>query len=546
MPDPRPARAAGPALVSTRLFRMPDDLEIVPAIALDDPTLTPGDALAARRGSRQPPRLLSADTLALLETFRTPRSLVDAIVEHARITGADPVTVLDESFGVLVALSQDGLLVPADTAADATLTSRLQAGERVGPAVVDRLVRLLRDTEIWQGHLADEPGRPVAVKLIDDPVLGETLCAAEALALQELRGRSAPRLHAALPRAHGGVLVSAWKDGVPADLVARDPGGRRLLARQVLAAYADLHAARVLHGDVHAGNVVVAPDGTVTLIDFGLASVAGGPRPPRPNGGEQLEPEAAATLLADPDAALPALTFAAEQYAVAVLVYRILTGEPMLDLETERAEALRRIRDVPPARFVSVGAPAWPAAERVLRRAMAKDPARRFRDLGTMLAAFDRALQRPAADASTPRMTEPLRTAVASFDVGGRWWPGAAATGGSPTEIAQFLHRVAVLTGDADSAALAAVWVARADGTGPHAPGPRHPVARMHRSLARYRRTGRAAALVAAHRARGELAALPDPGRPSVTSGELAVLLAELECADPWQARPPWPAAGQK
>ena len=148
-----------------------------------------------------------------------------------------------------------------------------------------------------------------------------------------------------------------------------------------LDAYAAVHERGVLHGDVHAGNVLLRPDGTVTLIDFGLAQVseADGARAapaPRAGGGEGLDPACARALLHGEG--LPPLDAASEQYAIATLAHRVLTSTSYLDLACEREEALRRITADAPRRFAAVGVVPWPSGERVLHRALAKSPASRF------------------------------------------------------------------------------------------------------------------------------------------------------------------------
>ena len=145
-------------------------------------------------------------------------------------------------------------------------------------------------------------------------------------------------------------------DGDPADLAVlmADDDGRRRVATAVLDAYVALHERGVLHGDVHPGNVLVGPDGRVTLVDFGLAGTGSAP-PPRPGGGEYLDPSAAAALRAG--APTPPLDAAAEQYAVAAMVFRLVAGAAPLDLACERDEALRRLVEDRPRPFVAVGAP---------------------------------------------------------------------------------------------------------------------------------------------------------------------------------------------
>ena len=156
-------------------------------------------------------------------------------------------------------------------------------------------------------------------------------------------------------------------------------------------AYAELHRHGVLHGDVHPGNILLDADHRVGLIDFGLAAVPGLSPAPRPAGGEYLDPQSAAALLAGRP--LPILDAAAEQYALAALAFRLVTGEAYLDLECERQDALRSIVQTPPRRFAAV-AGRWAAGERVLRRALAKDPADRF----TSVQAFAEALRGASRD----------------------------------------------------------------------------------------------------------------------------------------------------
>jgi serine/threonine-protein kinase len=526
-----------PTGIEHRLFRLAATAEIVPAPDIPASFAIPGDVLAGLRGSRRPPCLLSADTAALLERFRDPMTLADGIRAHCGDTGADPVVVLDECFTVLVALSRHGLLEPVGASADEPAGPRHAPGDVVGSATLDSLIRDLQDTEIWRGRLTTEPPRAVAVKIVADPVSGPRMVSVEAQALRMLAGDGAPHLHDTLPTGTGGVLITEWIDGDPVDLAAGDGPGRCLLARRVLARYAALHARGLLHGDVHQGNILANADGHVVLLDFGLARLPGGDGPPRPAGGEALDPQAARALLAG--GPVPALDEPAEQYAVATLLYRILSSMEYLDLAVERTEALRRISEDLPRRFADTGGPCWPAGERVLRRALHKEPARRYPDLAAMLAAFDSALDRPARWFEADRgAAAELGWAVAELDVGGRWWdcrddPVAGA------HAADFLRRAAVLAADPDAALLGAVWHALTDGRPTPAPERGSPASRFSHALRRYRRTGRRAALVTAERLVEELAAQPDPGAPSLHAGPLAVLLARLELADPWQAEPP-------
>ena len=133
----------------------------------------------------------------MLDQFRAPARLADAVIAHCAGTGGDPVTTLDEAFGVLIALTRSGVLVPDGSDEAATVTARRRTGDQVGPAVVLTPIRLVRDTEIWRGRLDDRTS--VIVKTVDQPGLGPDLFAREVSALRRLGGGVAPSCSGSMP-----------------------------------------------------------------------------------------------------------------------------------------------------------------------------------------------------------------------------------------------------------------------------------------------------------------------------------------------------------
>ena len=512
----------------------------MPAPQIDGMSLHPDDVLVARRHSRQTPVVLSADTVALLEGFKDPRTLADGILLHSGRAGRDPIAMLQECFPVLQQLARIGLLVGTDDE-PAALRPRFQPGAAVGPAICDRMVRLVTDTEIWQGHLAADPAREVAIKVIDTAGIGPTLLDAEDAALRVLEGNGAPAWHACLRSETGGTLISDWIEGEPIDLAGTTPAERARLAHALVQRYADLHRRDVLHGDPHPGNAVLMADGVVVLLDFGLAHVPGQPRPPRPSGGESLDPQSAARLMQGRQ--MPEYSQSDELYAIAVMAYRIVCGAAYLDLETERSEALRRIVEQTP-RILCRGWRSLLAGGREGAAPCAgqgsdaplpgREPLRRGVGPRTPL-------PRASAARRPPRWpTRSARSSPISTSAGGGGPPGSTRSGGTRREdaaaAAWFLRRAAELVADSDCADLAAVWSAMAGSTGIPAPAADSPVAAVHRCLGRFRRTGAARDLAAARRAADRVGALPDPGVPSVLAGPMASVLVRLECADPWQS----------
>lgn len=512
--------------VAERRYLLPSDVETV-AVSAEEVSI-------GRPGSRTPAQLVSTEAADLLAQFRTPARLADAVIAHCAATGGDPVATLDEAFGVLIALTRSGVLVPDGSDEAEMLAARRQAGDRVGPAVLHTPIRLVRDTEIWRGRLDD--GRPVIVKTIDQPGLGPDLFTREAAALERLDGGLAPPLLWQQVEAGGGTMIMAEVAGDPVDLVAEcgEERDRRPIAVAVVAAYAELHRVGVRHGDVHPGNILLDADRRVRLIDFGLAAVPGLPPAPRPAGGECLDPQSAAALLAERP--LPALDAAAEQYALAALAFRLVTGQGYLDLERERTDALRSIVHTPPRRFAAVAGP-WAAGERVLRRALAKDPADRF----PSVPAFAEALRRAWRGlAPMPVQYPDLSGVLAQLEVTGTIWAEADAT--EAGHAAWLLTRVAALTGDVTAHDLAEIWSCRAGQARLDPPEADQPIVIAHRALAAYRRTGASRQLLRARQLAEQLRSEP-AGRLGVHRGPWAGWLLDLECRSPADAAPPgWSA----
>ncbi len=430
--------------VTDRRYLLPADVDLVPA--------EEGQTLVVRRGSRYPPQLLSADAADLIGYFRRPTTVVDAILGYSAHAGRDPLRTLEESFGVLVGLSRTDVLVAEERAAADPVCARYGIGDRVGPAVLRGQIRVLRDGEIWRGQL-EEGGCPVVVKVVDEAAHGAGLFARELAALQLLHDAPTPNVVWSEAAATGGVLVLVEAVGDPVDLQAMtvDEHTRRQLVAAVLDAYARLHARGVLHGDVHPGNVLVSDTAAVTVIDFGLAALPSSASAPRGAGGEYLDPQAAAALAAD--APMPAYDAAAEQYALAAMSVRLLTGSAYLDLTCERREALRRIVEAPPS-LDDLWA-RWPQGARVLRRALAKDPVGRFASVSLLASAFRAALlSRPVQPSGGSVAVE-----CAEFEVDAPAW--SAADPDQIRVVAARLAGLAAASGDVAAYDLACVWSAR-------------------------------------------------------------------------------------
>ncbi|MEW5915180.1 MAG: serine/threonine-protein kinase [Gemmatimonadota bacterium] len=124
-------------------------------------------------------------------------------------------------------------------------------------------------------------------------------------------------------------LVMEYIDGEPIDAYADsrnlDVPARLALFRSVCDAVQHAHRRLVVHRDIKPSNILVGPDGTPKLLDFGVAklldpSVDGGTK--TSHAGGLLTPAYASPEQVRGDT----VTTATDVYALGVLLYRLLTG----------------------------------------------------------------------------------------------------------------------------------------------------------------------------------------------------------------------------
>ncbi|WP_127507371.1 serine/threonine-protein kinase [Actinoplanes solisilvae] len=183
-------------------------------------------------------------------------------------------------------------------------------------------------------------------------------------------------------------LVMARIDGEPLNERIAERG--RLTAAETMSVVAQAaraleaaHEAGIVHRDVKPSNLIIKPDGTVVLVDFGVARSAD-----------------SSTLTGAREVVGTALYIAPEQvskeetgppadlYALGVVAYHCLAGQPPFTGDNPIAIAMQHLNGVPPDLPPDV-----PAAVRaVVLRAMEKNPADRFPTAAAMAEAADRAV----------------------------------------------------------------------------------------------------------------------------------------------------------
>jgi serine/threonine-protein kinase len=345
------------------------------------------DVIVSRRRARMGSQRISAETAAFLRLFEQPSTIIEATIAHAERYALDPAALLDDAYPLILRFRQQRILVQPGDADGADLEARFVPGERIFGLRIERCVHALSDTEIYRA--VDAAGQSVALKyvLAGAPEYVRAALRNESAVLRagtRAGGILARLLSADLDRVDP-YIVMDWFDGETLDAVLRTGGlpqsRRAQTAKSLLQAYRTIHQAGVLHGDVHPGNILVERDSRVHLVDFGGALAAGVPATGRRLGlVAHYEPEVASAVQRGVAAPLP--SDVGEQYAVAALVFMVLTGSAPLRLALETAQSLEQIVRDRPRSFRELGTETS-AVELVLGRALAKRPNQRYRSFET-------------------------------------------------------------------------------------------------------------------------------------------------------------------
>lgn len=180
-------------------------------------------------------------------------------------------------------------------------------------------------------------------------------------------------------------LVMARVDGQPLDERIAERG--RLDSAETLAVVAQVgralqavHDAGIVHRDVKPGNLIVRPDRTVVLVDFGIARSA---QSPALTGAREVV--GTAHYIAPEQVARRPVGPPADLYALGAVAYHCLAGHPPFPGDDPLAVAMQHLRDVPPP----LPAEVTPRARALVATALAKDPADRFPSAAAMAAAAE-------------------------------------------------------------------------------------------------------------------------------------------------------------
>lgn len=168
------------------------------------------------------------------------------------------------------------------------------------------------------------------------------------------------------------------------------------LVTDVASALDFAHRRGIIHRDVKPSNIMFDEMGTVYLVDFGIAKATQ----------SDMGLTADNIILGTPPYISPEqwrgepLTPAVDQYALATVVYELVTGQTPFDAPTPHAAMNKHLNETPPyAHEIDASIPR--DISRVLERALAKTPEKRFGSMTDFAAAF--------ADGTTAQYTAVLQ-----------------------------------------------------------------------------------------------------------------------------------------
>jgi serine/threonine-protein kinase len=344
--------------------------------------------------------------------------------------------------------------------------------------------------EVWRAEDV-ALGRPVAIKLWTSPEPGGDAGAAAGVWRE---ARDAARL------VHPNVVAvyDVVADAAPPFLVMELVAGRNLamalaeqgplsyarvarIGAQAARALAAAHAAGLVHRDVKPGNLLLTPDGTVKLTDFGIAGAApsdvgdvGAVAGRLVGTGAYVSPEQAVGLPATP---------ASDLYALGCVLYELLVGQPPFIGDDPDLLVRLHVEDQPePPGQVRPDIPA--ELEQAVLRLLAKNPADRPEGadrVAVVLESVGDTLIDPYRASAEPRnATQVLPTLTGATRTGpalGRepYDPSAAAPRPSPPPLSTWLGERPLLAAAAAavvliSVVIAAVALFEANGAGPGTP----------------------------------------------------------------------------
>jgi len=459
-------------MAANDLYILPKDVRVIPVAELGEQTRSKftydeDDHVIIYQHSRMPSKVIGEGVASLLNEFRDPRSLVQAIFNFSVARELDPQATLDQSYSFLTTLRKEGYLIPysTDTERDGNYRELLSPGDLFNGYEVVQKIQGLSDTQVFK--VRDQQDHTFALKvLLSATGSPSAQFHNEITTLLHLDGKVNPTLIDHGQHEGHSYILQEWCEGLPCLMAAEQyrplTNPENLshiieMAKNILLAYSHLHQQGVIHSDIHTGNIIVLPDNSVKIIDYGLARFATTEKGPQRGGvGFFFEPEYARAIRSKTPP--PLSSFEGEQYGLAALIFLLLTGETYLPFSLENDELFRQIAEDEPLPFSKFDLDIDPTIEKTIQKALSKDPEDRYPSVAAFAEKFT------SHRSTTAQPNDPVENLIRKYgwqsrliEQGLHLAPTCSVNLGA-AGIAYMFYRMACISNDPNLLTAADVW----------------------------------------------------------------------------------------
>jgi serine/threonine-protein kinase len=308
----------------------------------------------------------------------------------------------------------------------------LPAGQRIGPYEVRSLLGAGGMGEVYRAR-DTKLNRDVAIKVLPDVVTHDpTRVARFAREAQVLASLNHPNIGAIYGLEDGHGATALVLELIEGPTLADRIGGTAIpideavaIARQVADALAAAHEVGIVHRDLKPANIKVRRDGTVKVLDFGLAKaldptlssseVSQSPTLTHADISHVGAIVGTAAYMAPEQAAGRAADRRSDIWSFGVVLMEMLTGRRVFTGETASHVLAAVLREEPDFSTLPPDTPA--AIRRLLRRCLQKEPRRRLDSAAAVALDLDEVARPDPSDVQRVASPVPLRSR----------WPYAAA-----------------------------------------------------------------------------------------------------------------------